>query len=93
MSLVSVIIPAFNGETYLKQAITSVFEQTYSHYELIVINDGSRDRTLDVIAECKSLLEQSTFALKPHDFFCVSQINQGVAVSYTHLTLPTKRIV
>ena len=45
MSLVSVIIPAYNGEAYLKQAIISVFEQTYPHYELIVINDGSSDRS------------------------------------------------
>ena len=61
MSLVSVIIPAYNGEAYLKQAITDVFEQTYSHYELIIIDDGSSDRTLEVIAEYESLLEQNHY--------------------------------
>ncbi len=81
MSLVSVIIPAYNGEAYLKQAIISVFEQTYSHYELIVINDGSSDRTLEVIAECKSLLENNLYKNKPLEFTCVSQDNQGVAIA------------
>lgn len=81
MSLVSIIIPAYNGEAYLKQAITSVFEQTYPHYELIIINDGSSDRTLDVIVECKSLLEQNQYEHKPQDFTCVSQANQGVAIA------------
>ncbi len=81
MSLVSVIIPAYNGEAYLKQAINSVFEQTYPDYELIIIDDGSNDRTLEVIAECKSLLEQNHYENKPLEFTCVSQTNQGVAIA------------
>lgn len=81
MSLVSVIIPAYNGEAYLKQAITSVFEQTYPDYELIIINDGSSDRTLEVIAECESLLEQQQYQHKPLEYICFSQENQGVAIA------------
>lgn len=41
--LVSVIIPVYNGENYLQQAIDSVINQTYEKIEIIVVNDGSTD--------------------------------------------------
>ncbi len=40
---VSVIIPVFNGSNYLKKAIESVLNQTYSNIEIIIVNDGSQD--------------------------------------------------
>lgn len=45
----SVILPAFNAEKTLKRAIDSVLTQTFQDFELIVINDGSTDRTQEVI--------------------------------------------
>ncbi len=46
---VSVVIPTYNSAKYLPQAINSVLQQTYSDYELIIINDGSTDNTPEVI--------------------------------------------
>ena len=46
--LVSVMMPAYNAEQYIGQAIESVLAQNYPHWELIIVDDGSTDRTVDV---------------------------------------------
>jgi glycosyltransferase involved in cell wall biosynthesis len=46
--LVSVVMPVFNGERYLAQAIESVLAQTWSPVDTIVVDDGSSDRTADI---------------------------------------------
>lgn len=46
--LISVVMPAFNAEKTIGQAIRSVLEQTYQNLELLIIEDGSADRTLSV---------------------------------------------
>lgn len=47
--LVSVIVPIFNGEDYIEETIKSVILQTYSNWELIIVNNGSRDQSLKII--------------------------------------------
>ena len=48
---VSLIVPAYNVEEYIKKCITSIENQTYQNYELIIIDDGSTDGTTDIIKE------------------------------------------
>lgn len=47
--LVSVIMPVYNGERFLREAIDSILNQTYYNFELIIINDGSIDRSEETI--------------------------------------------
>jgi glycosyltransferase involved in cell wall biosynthesis len=49
--LISVIMPTFNHELYIKEALRSIGNQTYKNIELIVINDGSTDRTDEIIKD------------------------------------------
>lgn len=49
MTLVSVIIPTFNSEKTIKETIESVLNQTLTNLEVIVINDGSQDSTLEIV--------------------------------------------
>ena len=46
---ISVILPVFNGEKFIKNAIDSVLNQSLSDFELIIVNDGSTDNTLKII--------------------------------------------
>jgi glycosyltransferase involved in cell wall biosynthesis len=49
MKLVSIIIPCFNADRWLQEAIDSCLQQTYANVEIIVIDDGSTDRSLEII--------------------------------------------
>ncbi|RDV10665.1 glycosyltransferase family 2 protein [Pontibacter diazotrophicus] len=48
--LLSVVMLVFNGEKYLNEAIESVLTQTFKDFELIIINDGSTDKSIDIIS-------------------------------------------
>ncbi len=49
--LVSIITPCYNGEKYIKETIESVLAQTYTDWEMIVVDDGSKDNSADIVTE------------------------------------------
>ncbi len=55
--MISVIIPIYNKEKYVIDAIQSVLNQTYQHFELILLNDGSKDNSLPVVEDYLSGLK------------------------------------
>src|SRR5262245_43590795 len=48
-SLVSIIVPCFNSGAFIRESITSALEQTYGELEVLVVDDGSTDRTRETV--------------------------------------------
>ena len=46
---ITVLMPVFNAEKFIKEAIDSVLTQTFTDFELLIINDGSTDSTVQII--------------------------------------------
>lgn len=75
--LVSIIIPCFNAEKWLREAIDSCLKQTYTNLEIIVIDDGSTDRSLDLI---KSYGDRIIWESQPNRGGCAAR-NRGFDLS------------
>jgi len=67
--LVSIVMPVYNAEKYLEEAISSCLEQTYSNIEIIAINDGSSDNSLEILKNYEDKI------------FVKSQRNKGVSAA------------
>ncbi|MDX2303198.1 MAG: glycosyltransferase family 2 protein [Microscillaceae bacterium] len=68
---VSVIITAYNAGKYLGEAIESVLNQSYSNFELILVNDGSKDNTLDVMKSYQT--QDSRIVIDDHENMGISR--------------------
>nr|WP_294492578.1 glycosyltransferase [uncultured Anaerosporobacter sp.] len=55
MKNVSVIMPAYNAGNFIEESILSIVEQSYEYWTLFIVNDGSKDNTVDVIMKYKEL--------------------------------------
>ena len=74
-ALVTIIMPAYNAAKYIAEAIESVLNQTYNSWELIIINDGSRDNTENII---KSFNDSRIILLSQKNTGVSSARNQGL---------------
>ena len=77
--LVSVILPVFNGQDTLLEAVDSVLAQTYKDLELIIVNDGSTDRTSYIL---DTLIDPRVNV--------ISTSNQGVSTARNTALLQSK---
>lgn len=68
----SIILPAYNAELFLARTLTSIFSQDFSDYELLLVNDGSTDNTLDICKEFAAVYPQVKV---------IDKKNEGVAVA------------
>lgn len=73
--MVSIIVPCYNGEKYLWPCLESVATQSYANWELIFINDGSTDRSLEIAQDFQKQMED------PERLVIISQENRGLPAS------------
>lgn len=79
MPKISVIMPVYNGEQYLREAIESILNQTYSDFEFIIINDFSMDSTEDII---KSYTDKRIVYIKNEQNMGVANtLNRGLDIA------------
>lgn len=70
---ISIITASYNYEKYIKDTIESVLSQTYSDWEMIIVDDGSKDKSRDIIKEyCE---KDSRIKLYTHE----KNVNKGLA--------------
>lgn len=70
--IVSIIVPVYNSEKYIRRCLDSLINQTYSYLEIIVVNDGSNDKSKDILSE---------YAKNDNRIKVYNQINQGASVA------------
>lgn len=70
--LISIIVPVYNVSMYLEQCLNSLLNQSYEEIEIILVNDGSTDNSLEI---CKK------YAREHSSIVVVSQTNQGLSVA------------
>jgi glycosyltransferase involved in cell wall biosynthesis len=69
---ISIIIPAYNAQSYIEQCVLSAINQTYKNIEVIIVDDGSTDNTLKII---------EGLARNHENILVISQKNQGVTAA------------
>lgn len=76
--LVSIIIPTYNGAKYIRKAIESVWKQTYQNIEIVIIDDGSKDETPEIISELSKKDPRIVILTNKTNLGFVKSLNKGV---------------
>jgi glycosyltransferase involved in cell wall biosynthesis len=76
-----VLLPVWNGEAFLEQAIESILRQTFSSFELIVIDDGSSDRSADIAEEFACGDDRVHVLRRAHEGLSAA-LNAGIAAAF-----------
>jgi glycosyltransferase involved in cell wall biosynthesis len=77
MPKVSIIVPIYNVEKYLRECLDSIVKQTLKDIEIVCVNDGSTDSSLDIIKEYAEKDERVKYIDKPNSGYGIS-MNQGL---------------
>lgn len=75
--LISVVLPVYNGEKYIAEAIDSILKQTYTNFELIIIDDGSTDNSLELIEKYKKQ-DSRIIIISRENRGLIATLNQGI---------------
>lgn len=82
----TVLLPVFNGAQYITEAVESILKQTYTNFELLVINDGSTDNT-QAILEGLAARDARVRVVSRENRGLIASLNQGLALSNTDLVV------
>ena len=77
--LVSVLMPVYNAEKYLAEAIESILNQTYPHFEFLIFNDGSSDASAEIIGQYQD--SRIRFINAPENIGYVPHLNAGIEMA------------
>jgi glycosyltransferase involved in cell wall biosynthesis len=72
---ISVVMPVYNGEQYLRESIDSILSQTFRDFELIIVDDGSEDHSVEIIKSYND--ERIRLITMPHNF--IDSLNTGIS--------------
>ena len=75
---VTVLLPVYNAAPYLREAVDSVLAQTFTDYELLIINDGSTDDTANILASYKD--ERITIVTQ-QNIGLIATLNKGLSIA------------
>ena len=78
--LISVILPVYNGDKYLKEAIESILNQSYKNFEFIIINDGSSDDSIEII-KMYSKIDDRIKIINRENRGLIESLNEGIRKS------------
>lgn len=79
--LVSVIMPCYNMENYIADSIASVQQQTYAHWELLIVDDVSTDKTVEIVKALAEQDEKIRFIVKPQHSGIADTRNQCIQMA------------
>lgn len=79
--LVSVILPCYNAEKYLNEAIDSILTQTYTNLEVIVIDDGSSDNTLSILKQYARQDKRVKLIENDKNLGLIETLNKGITIA------------
>ena len=77
---ISVILPVYNGERFLRSALDSLLVQTFRDFEIIAVDDGSTDRSSEILKTC-SLADPRVRVIKRANTGIVGALNDGIAAA------------
>ena len=78
MPKVSVLMTAYNSEKYIAEAIESILGQTFSNFEFIIINDGSTDKTANIVEKYAKADKRIKFVNNKNNQGLIAVLNQGL---------------
>ncbi len=81
MPLISVIMPVYNGELYLGEAIDSILAQTFTDFELLIVDDGSEDNSAAIIRSYEERDSRIRFFQLPRNMGLADARNRGIVAA------------